>query len=60
LDRVGSSAGSVRINPGKGEEDVGLGNLSSRSRGFDSLPAKVSQPAGSESCMGGGNTTREA
>src|SRR5262245_35732442 len=51
---------SVRINPGKGEEDVGLGNLSSRSRGFDSLAAKVSQPAGSESCMGGGNTTREA
>ena len=29
-----------------------LGNLSSRSRGFNSLPVKVSQPAGSESCMG--------
>jgi hypothetical protein len=31
--------------------DVELGNLSSRSRGFNSLPAKASQPAGSESCM---------
>jgi hypothetical protein len=28
-----------------------LGNLSSRSRGFNSLPVKASQPAGSESCM---------
>ena len=51
---------SVRLKPGKGKEDVALGNLSTRSRGFDSLPVKVSQPAGSESCMGGGNTAREA
>jgi hypothetical protein len=43
--------GSVRINSGKGEEDVELGNLSSRSSGFDSHPVKASQPAGSESCM---------
>ena len=28
-----------------------LGNLSSRSRGFNSLTVKASQPAGSESCM---------
>jgi hypothetical protein len=26
----------------------------------DALPAKASQPAGSELCMGGGNTTLEA
>jgi hypothetical protein len=31
-----------------------------KSRGFDSLPAKVSQPAGNESCMGSGNRLREA
>ena len=43
--------GSVRINSGKEEEDVELGNLSSRSSGFDSHPVKASQPAGSESCM---------
>ena len=35
-------------------------NLSSRSRGFDSLPVKASQPAGSEPCMGVGNDVREA
>jgi hypothetical protein len=51
---------SVRLKPGRGKEDVAFGNLSMRSRGFDSLPVKVSQPAGSESCMGGGNTAREA
>ena len=49
LDEV--EPGSVRINSGKGEEDVELGNLSSRSSGFDSHPVKASQPAGSESCM---------
>ena len=43
--------GSVRINSGKEEEDVELGNLSSRSSGFDSHPVEASQPAGSESCM---------
>src|SRR5262249_15953919 len=47
----GLEPGSVRINSGKGEEDVELGNLSSRSSGFDSRPVKASQPAGSESCM---------
>jgi hypothetical protein len=31
-----------------------------RSRGFDALPAKASQPAGSESCRDGGNTVLEA
>ena len=35
-------------------------NLSTRSRGFDPLPVKASQPAGSESCMGSGNIPHEA
>ena len=47
----GFITGSVRINSGKEEEDVELGNLSSRSSGFDSHPVEASQPAGSESCM---------
>src|SRR5262245_55483196 len=51
---------SVRINSGKGEGHVEHGNLSSRSRGFNSLPVKASQPAGSESCMGSGNIPHEA
>jgi hypothetical protein len=29
-------------------------------RGFDALPAKASQSAGSESCRDGGNTVLEA
>ena len=37
-----------------------LGNLSSQSRGFNSLPVKASQSAGSESCMGSGNIPHEA
>ena len=49
----------VRLNPGEENGHVELGNLSLRSRGFDSLPAKASQPAGSESCTGAGNMIRE-
>ena len=49
--RIGIETGSVRINSGKEEENVELGNLSSRSSGFDSHPVEASQPAGSESCM---------
>ena len=47
--------------PWKGESDVRQhGNLSQQSRGFDSLPEGASQPAGSQSCMGSGNSVREA
>jgi hypothetical protein len=48
---VGDNVGQRQAKSRKGGRDVGLGNLSSRSRGFDSLTAKASQPAGSESCM---------
>jgi hypothetical protein len=42
------------------EGHVEHGNLSTRPRGFDSLPVEASQPAGSESCMGSGNIPHEA
>ena len=46
--------GSVRINSGKGEEDVELGNLSSRSSGFDSHPVKANhRPEASLACACG-------
>jgi hypothetical protein len=53
------SPACVRVSLGKGE-GCRIGNLSQQSRGFDSLPAKASQPAGSQSCMGRGDSAREA
>jgi hypothetical protein len=41
-------------------QNYSFGNPSSRSRGFNSLPVKASQPAGSEPCMDDGNATHEA
>ena len=48
----------ARKSPGR-EDDSNLKPFVAI-RGFDSLPVKASQPAGSELCMGGGNTIREA
>src|SRR5262249_30271946 len=51
---------SARKRTGEEDEDVRIGILSTRSRGLNSLSVKVSQPTGSEPCLGDGNITLEA